>query len=395
MRRASCLRGPYHGAVRRAGRLGGSLGDVDILAVDHLEDRARAGSVPVLVHGDLAGDAGKVLEAGEAASDLVAISIEITWIIGYTGCLDAVLVGIDDVVGPWTAVGRLFATVPIDDLLQIGLHLWSGIIEPGRGRHVGAFGRRAGDLNESRCAGAGPAHHRHLEPLLMRLLGDRRCVLVAGSEGDTLCAQRLGGGNLGRVVGVLRAICQHVENLDTVLLQERRHDVGAFGLGYGILRVIDDNHLLGLIGFDPGGDDGLQLLVARQRIAERPLAHGREPGLGGTIGVDDGLQPPIELRGYGLELRAEAWSGDHQDLVALDQAAHRLERLGLGRLRVVAYELDRQTADAALGVDFLNGNLHRELRGLTPLGALTGQGCEAADLDVATGELLRFAMFRR
>src|SRR5262245_11291030 len=119
---------PYQGTRPPAGSCH-SLGGVDVLAVDHLEDGASAGSVAVLVHGDLAGDAGKVPEIGEAASNLIAVGIEIAWIVGYTGCLDAVLVGIDDVVGPRAAIGGPLATVPIDDLLQIGLYLRSGVIE--------------------------------------------------------------------------------------------------------------------------------------------------------------------------------------------------------------------------------------------------------------------------
>ena len=62
---------------------------------------------------------------------------------------------------------------------------------------------------------------------------------------------------------------------------------------------------------------------------------------------------------------------------------------------VVADELDRHAADAALGVDFLDRDLHGDLRGLAPLGAFAGQRGQAADLDVAAGELGRFGVVRR
>src|SRR5215470_486392 len=92
----------------------GSLGYVDVLAVDHFEDGTGAGSVAVLVHGDFSGDPGEVLESGKAAADPVAIGIQIVRIVGDTRRLDAVLVGIDDVVGPRAAVGRPLAAVPVD-----------------------------------------------------------------------------------------------------------------------------------------------------------------------------------------------------------------------------------------------------------------------------------------
>ena len=66
-------------AVASASRL---LGYVCILAVDDLEDSARAGTVAVLVHGDFTGNAGEVLEAGQAAADLVAIRSDIGGLVG-------------------------------------------------------------------------------------------------------------------------------------------------------------------------------------------------------------------------------------------------------------------------------------------------------------------------
>lgn len=50
-----------------------SLGYVDVLAVDHFEDCIGAGSIAVLVHGNLSGYFGKVLESGKIAADAVAI----------------------------------------------------------------------------------------------------------------------------------------------------------------------------------------------------------------------------------------------------------------------------------------------------------------------------------
>ena len=171
------------------------------------------------------------------------------------------------------------------------------------------------------------------------------------------------------------------------VLEQHRQHASAFALRDRVLGVIDDDDLLHLVFLDPRIDDGLELLVAGERVAERPLAHRREAGLGRAVGVDDGLEARVELRRDGLELAAEAGAGDRQHLVAIDQAAHRLERLGFQRLRVVADQLDRQAADAALGVDLFDGDLHRGLGGLAPFGALAGERREAADLDAAAGEL--------
>ena len=170
-------------------------------------------------------------------------------------------------------------------------------------------------------------------------------------------------------------------------LEQHGQHAGALALRHRVLGVIDDDDLLRLVFLDPGRDHRLELLVAGERVAERPLAHRREAGLGRAVGIDHGLEARVELRRDGLELAAEARAGDHQHLVAIDQPAHRLERFGFERLRVVADQLDRHAADAALGVDLLGGDLHRGLRGLAPLGALAGERREAADLDRAAFEL--------
>ena len=47
------------------------LGDVDVLAVDHLEDGGLAGAVAHVVHGDLAGHAREVFHCAEALTDFV------------------------------------------------------------------------------------------------------------------------------------------------------------------------------------------------------------------------------------------------------------------------------------------------------------------------------------
>src|SRR5215471_14654842 len=98
------------------------FGDVDVLSVDHLEDRARARAVAHLVHGDFTRDAGKALEPGEATANLVAVGFQIGWIVGHARLLDAVFVGIDDVIGAWPAVGR-FAAQLRHYLFDVGLHL--------------------------------------------------------------------------------------------------------------------------------------------------------------------------------------------------------------------------------------------------------------------------------
>ena len=51
--------------------------------------------------------------------------------------------------------------------------------------------------------------------------------------------------------------------------------------------------------------------------------------------------------------------------------------------------------DTALGVDFLNRNLHGELRSLAPLGAFAGQRGQAADLDAAPGQIGGFGSLRQ
>ena len=233
-----------------------------------------------------------------------------------------------------------------------------------------------------------------VEALLRHLLGDRAGVLVAGAEPDAFGAERLRLGDLRRVVGVLGAVGQRVEHLDAVRLEQRGQHARAFALGDRVLGVIDDDDLLDLVVLEPRIDHRLELLVAGQRVAERPDAHVREAGLGRAEGVDDGLVA-VELRRDGLELAAEARPRDRQHLVALDQTAERLERLGFERLRVVADQLDRHAADAALGVDLLDRDLHGDFRALAPLGALAGQRDQAADLDAASIELGRFGLVRR
>src|SRR5262249_6495927 len=86
-------------------------------------------------------------------------------------------------------------------------------------------------------------------------------------------------------------------------------------------------------------------------------------------------------------LGAETRSRNREHAVALDQPAYRLERLGFRSLRVVADQINRQPADAALGIDLLDRDFHRDFRGLAPLGALAGKRDLAADLHVAAGEL--------
>ncbi|MCX7310168.1 MAG: hypothetical protein NTV56_00205 [Alphaproteobacteria bacterium] len=60
-----------------------------------------------------------------------------------------------------------------------------------------------------------------------------------------------------------------------------------------------------LLFLKPCSDHRLELLVAGQRVAERPDAHVRKAGLRRAKGIDDGLQP-VELRRDGLELATEA-----------------------------------------------------------------------------------------
>ena len=89
----------------------------------------------------------------------------------------------------------------------------------------------------------------------------------------------------------------------------------------------------------------------------------------------------VELRRDRLERPAEAGSDDSQHLVAIDEAAHLLERFGFERLVVVADHLDWQAADATLGVDFLDRDVDRGLGALAPFGALAGERYQAPDLD--------------
>src|SRR3954465_15568220 len=74
MKTAPCDRGAVPGCCDNAPRL---FGHVDVFAVDHFQDRARAGAVAPLIHRDLAGDAGKVFQAAEAVADLVAVVLEL------------------------------------------------------------------------------------------------------------------------------------------------------------------------------------------------------------------------------------------------------------------------------------------------------------------------------
>ena len=150
-----------------------------------------------------------------------------------------------------------------------------------------------------------------------------------------------------------------------------------------------------MVLLDPGCHDRLELLVAGERIAERPFAYGRQTGFGRAIRVNDGLQLVIELRRDGLVHGAVARPRDREHLVALDQTADGLEAFGFKCLCIVADQLDRQTTDPALGVDFLDRHLHRDLAGLTPLGAFAGQRSHAANLDVTSRQLGGFSVERR
>jgi len=143
---------------------------------------------------------------------------------------------------------------------------------------------------------------------------------------------------------------------------------------------------------DPGVDYRLELIVAGNRVAKCPFAHRRETGLRRAVGVDDGFELRVELRRDRLELRAEARPRDRQHMVALHQPAHGFERLGFRCLRIVTNEIDRQPADAALGIDLLDGDLHRHLGRLAPLGALAGERHLTANLYIAAGELGSFAI---
>src|SRR6185312_10196486 len=156
------------------------LRDIDVLAIDHFQDRGDAGSVTHSVHGDRSRHAGEILQRAETLADFVAIAGEISGLISDASFLEAVFERIDDVVGARAAVGRQRAVHLGLDLLDECLHLRARVVEPGRGRHVSAFGSLAGDLDVARCAGAGAANDRNLEILLLHLLGDRRGVLIAG-----------------------------------------------------------------------------------------------------------------------------------------------------------------------------------------------------------------------
>ena len=82
------------------------LHDINVLAVDHLQDRGNAGAVAHRVHGDRSGHAREILQRAEALADLVAVAVEIGGLIGDAGLLEAILERVDDVVGARAAVGR-------------------------------------------------------------------------------------------------------------------------------------------------------------------------------------------------------------------------------------------------------------------------------------------------
>src|SRR5205823_1140362 len=133
---------------------------------------AGAGAVAILVHGDLAGNAGEALQPAQAFANPVAILIQILGLVGHAGFLEAVLVRVNDVVGARPAIGRQLTVHPGGDLLDVFLHFRARIVEPCRGRHVGTLRRLAGDLDEAWRTGAGTADDRHVQALLLHLLGD-------------------------------------------------------------------------------------------------------------------------------------------------------------------------------------------------------------------------------
>src|SRR5262249_44737272 len=160
-------------------------------------------------------------------------------------------------------------------------------------------------------------------------------------------------------------------------------------------RIIDDDDFLDLVIFEPGVDDWLKLLVAGERVAECPLAYCRKARLRGAIRIDWGLKARIELWCDGLERPAETRANDGKHFVAVNKTIHRIERLGFEGLIVITDHLDWQSADAALGVDLLDGNVDRGLGALAPLGALAGQRHEAPDLDIAAGQGCRVGVMHR
>src|SRR6187401_2476565 len=97
---APASRAPFARVIARL------LGDVDVLSVDHLEDRCDAGAVAHRVHGDRPGNAREILERAEALTDLVTVALEIFRFIGDAGLLETIFERVDDVVGARAAVGR-------------------------------------------------------------------------------------------------------------------------------------------------------------------------------------------------------------------------------------------------------------------------------------------------
>src|SRR4029079_13537182 len=121
---------PLIGAPFRACYCIRSLSNVDVLSVDHLQDRRDAGAVTHLVHGDRTGNAREILEGAEALADLVAVALEILRLVGDARLLEAIFERVDDIVGAGTAVGRQLAVELGPDFLYVGLDLRAGIVEP-------------------------------------------------------------------------------------------------------------------------------------------------------------------------------------------------------------------------------------------------------------------------
>src|SRR5262249_18389322 len=244
----------------------------------------------------------------------------------------------------------------------------------------------SGELGELRRPGAGAAQEGLLEALLAGLAHDVGGLLIAGPERDAVRVQRLDFGDLGAEVDVFGLIGQRLLDLDAGLLEEGGEPQAALGRRHCVGGVVEDGRRLHAVTLLPDLDGRRQLLVAGERVAERPRGERGDARLGRALGDDHGAQL-VQQRGQRFELRREARAQDGQYLVLEDRLAGQRDGGGNLRARGADDDLQGNPRGAAGRVDLLDGDLGGDLAVLAPLGALAGDRIDRTELDAFAGEL--------